>query len=55
MRLIDNKKDISYGNITKRIYWKEKNVLKSSWKVNTRSLITSNTLIDNIYNDINRE
>jgi hypothetical protein len=61
MRLKHNKKEISYGNITKRIYWKESNIMYSTidiWNkqnIDTLSLINSNELISNIYNEVNRE
>ena len=61
MRLIGNKKDISYGNISNRIYWKEMNIWYSNidiWDkqyMDIQSLTQSDYLIDNIYNDINRE
>jgi hypothetical protein len=61
MRLIGNKEYISYDNITDRIYLKEKNTRNSDiniWNrqaIWIRGLITSNDLIHNIRNDINRE
>jgi hypothetical protein len=61
MRLTGNKKDISYGNISKRIYWKEDNIRYSDINIWTKqymlihSLIQSDYLIHDIYNDINRE
>jgi hypothetical protein len=57
MRLIGNKEHISYV----KIYSKEDNIRYSNiniWHeqdIYTISLITSNYLIGNIYNEINRE
>ena len=61
MRLIENKEDIKFDNITDRIYLKQKNTRKS---INTiflkqgmdiYELIESNFLMNNIYNEVKRE
>jgi hypothetical protein len=60
MILIENKRDRFYGKIT-RISWKEYNILYSrvcimkNQNLDKKWLISSNYLIRNIYNDINRE
>jgi hypothetical protein len=61
MRLIGNKKGITYVNISERIPCKEINIRNSDiniWakqEIWIHSLIESNYLMHNIYNDINRE
>jgi hypothetical protein len=61
MRLIDNKEDISYEKVWGDIYWKEDNIWYSdnniSYKqyMDIRIVTTSNYLIHNISNEINRE
>jgi hypothetical protein len=61
MRLIDNKKDISYNKVRNRIYWKLFNSRRSDdniWDkqdMDIHRLITSNNLMDSIHDEINRE
>jgi hypothetical protein len=60
MRLIDNKKDISYNKVSNNIYWKERNIKSSNnnifykQDIGIRSLIMSNYLTHRISNEINR-
>jgi hypothetical protein len=61
MRLTGNKEYISYNKVRNRVYWKEENLWNSHnhiWykqDMNIQSLIQLDYLIDNIYNEINRE
>jgi hypothetical protein len=60
MRLIGNKL-LKTNNVRDRIYWKERNIKMPSMRIwykqdiHTRRLITSNNLMQRIYNEINRE
>jgi hypothetical protein len=60
MRLTDNKKGRIFNKVRNRIYWKEMNICNSNYniwdkqEIYTYQLITSNYLIHNIYNEINR-
>ena len=61
MRLKENKCNISYNKIRNKIYWIEDNIRNSDiniWDkqdIDIRRLTTSNYLIFNICNEINRE
>jgi hypothetical protein len=61
MILIENKEDIIDSKVWGNIYWKEDNIAMSSSKIwyiqdmSMHTLLNSNWLLDNIYNDINRE
>ena len=59
MKLIDNKRGTIENRVWGNIYWKEKNVRYSNKNTLYKQEIgidelTSNYLIDNIYNEINR-
>jgi hypothetical protein len=61
MRLKHNKEDIIDSKVRNMIFWKERNIMDSNGDIFNKQdigiyrLINSNTLIHNIYNEINRE
>jgi hypothetical protein len=61
MRLLDNKRGITFDKVSNMIYWAEDNIMKSykhildKQEIYTYQLITSNNVIENIYDEVNRE
>jgi hypothetical protein len=60
MRLIGNKRDISYDKVNNRIYWKGDDIRYCNtdiWYnqgIDIRIITQSNWLINNMHNEINR-